>query len=90
MSVRKTPQRGSDWHPADIKAEVEKAGTSLRKLSVANGYNPHALKDVLRRSWPKGEEIVAGAIGRTPQEIWPSRYAKKAKRSAGAAGRAAA
>lgn len=25
-------------------------------------------------SWPKMEELIAKAIGVTPQEIWPSRY----------------
>ncbi|WP_233358209.1 helix-turn-helix domain-containing protein [Vibrio cholerae] len=24
--------------------------------------------------WPKGERIIAEAIGMTPQEVWPSRY----------------
>ncbi len=76
----KNKHHAADMDPADIVAAVRKAGTSLRQLSVDNGYNPHALKDVLRRHWPKGEAIVAAVIGSTPAEVWPSRYQNKTGR----------
>jgi Ner family transcriptional regulator len=71
----------ADWHPADIKAELEKKGLSLSGLSVANKLAPTTLKEVLRRPWPRGEAIVAKAIGLEPAEIWPSRYAHRARRA---------
>ena len=68
----KTEQQ--DWHRADIKAALEKAGWSLRKLALAHGYSPGALRNPLNAPWPKGERIIANALGTTAQAIWPSRY----------------
>jgi len=75
-----------DWHPADIKAALEKAGWSLRRLSMYHGYYPTACAQVLRRPWPKVERIVARALGRKPRDIWPSRYdSRRPKRGIGGA-----
>lgn len=63
-----------DWHRAEIKCELEKKGISLAKLSRENGLNGDTLRNVFSRKWPKGEKIVADAIGVKPEEIWPSRY----------------
>ncbi|WP_410499670.1 helix-turn-helix domain-containing protein [Chitinibacter sp. S2-10] len=64
-----------DWHRADITAALHKRGHSMRALAIANGYSPTSLKNVMDRSWPKVERIVADAIGCEPEVIWPSRYA---------------
>ncbi|EQC1545598.1 MULTISPECIES: helix-turn-helix domain-containing protein [Klebsiella] len=67
----------SDWHRADIVAALHKQGWSLRRLSLANGYkSAGALKNALDRPWPKGERIIAAAIGLPPETIWPTRYSK--------------
>ncbi len=67
-----------DWHRADIVAAVRKAGWSLRRLAKHHGYaSPNTLTNALARHWPKGERIIAAAIGVAPEEIWPSRYADK-------------
>lgn len=63
-----------DMHRADIVASVRKAGTTIAKLSVEAGLHPRTLNNALERRYPKGELIIAQAIGKTPQEIWPSRY----------------
>ncbi len=63
-----------DWHRADIKAALETAGWTLRRLSAAHGYQPKSLALVMRHPWPAAERIVADAIGEKPQAIWPSRY----------------
>lgn len=63
-----------DMHRADIIAAVRKAGTSVSALSVKAGLRPTTLNNVFERRYPKGERIIAEAIGKTPQEIWPSRY----------------
>lgn len=76
MSEHKTPKKPTqDWHRADIVAAVRKAGWTLRKLSVASGYSDGGtLKTALDRPWPKGERLIAEAIGVNPAVIWPSRY----------------
>ncbi|WP_404991362.1 transcriptional regulator [Cupriavidus pauculus] len=63
-----------DWHRVDIKAALEKAGYSLRQLSLQHGYAPGSLKAVLDNPWPGAEQIIARALGVTAAEIWPSRY----------------
>lgn len=80
-----TPQiaKQQDWHRADIKAALEKAGWTLRKLSIARGYCPGALCNPLNMPWPKGERIIADALGTTPQVIWPSRYREDGKSKSG-------
>lgn len=65
-----------DWHRADIRAALEKSGTSLRALSVAAGLSRDTLRNALVRPWPKGERLIAGAIGVAPEVIWPSSYVK--------------
>lgn len=67
-------EKSQDWHRADIKAALEKAGWTLRKLAVANGYVAGVMCHPLNQQYPKAEAIIAKAIGVAPQVIWPSRY----------------
>ncbi|MCO6524747.1 MAG: helix-turn-helix domain-containing protein [Candidatus Schmidhempelia sp.] len=69
-------EKGQDWHRADIRDELEKRGTSLRKLSREAGLSENTLRNALDRKWPKGEKIISDAIGVSPETIWPSRYKK--------------
>lgn len=68
----------ADWHPADIGASLKKRGWSLRRLSVFHGYSPTVLENAIRRPWPKGERLIAEAIGVAPETIWPERHATRA------------
>lgn len=61
-----------DWHPADVKAALEKRGVSLRKLAQAHGYSH--IQRVLTSHWWAAEQIVAAALGVPAKKIWPSRY----------------
>ena len=65
-----TEQR--DWHPADVKAALEKRGLSLRQLAIRHGYSH--FQRVLTTHWWAAEQIVAKALDLQAQEIWPSRY----------------
>ncbi|WP_435927970.1 DNA-binding transcriptional regulator SfsB [Dryocola sp. BD613] len=64
----------TDWHPADIIAGLRKRGTSLAAESRKAGLNSATLANALTRPWPKGEYIIAQALGTEPWLIWPSRY----------------
>lgn len=66
--------KAQDWHPADIIAGIRKKGTSLAALSRDSGLAPSTLANALTRHWPKGERLIAEALGKQPEEIWPSRY----------------
>lgn len=76
MKKQTTPKKPAsrDWHPADIKAALEKAGWSLRRLSVHTGMAPTSVQKCLYQPWPRAERAVAQAIGLPPRQIWPSRY----------------
>jgi len=72
-NVKKAGQK--DWHPADIVAELRKAGYTLSKLAFEHGLKDSSgLSVAMVRSFPKGEQRIANALGKTPQEIWPTRY----------------
>ncbi|WLS79620.1 helix-turn-helix transcriptional regulator [Erwinia pyri] len=66
-----------DWHPADIIAALKKQGTTLSALSRESGLASSTLSNALRRPWPKGEQLIAAALGKQPEEIWPTRYKRK-------------
>lgn len=64
-----------DWHRADIGAALRKKGTTLAALSRSHGFASNSLQNSLVRKWPKGDKIIADAIGVNLENIWPSRYA---------------
>ncbi|ANS41651.1 MAG: helix-turn-helix transcriptional regulator [Serratia inhibens] len=64
----------NDWHHADIIAALHKKRLSLAALSRAAGLSSSTLANALVRPWPKGEWMIAEAVGVHPAEIWPSRY----------------
>lgn len=74
VSQNRTGNGSDDWHRADIIAALKKKGTSVSALSRENGLASSTLANALRFPWPKGEQIIAEAIGVTASEIWPSRY----------------
>ncbi|KQN64448.1 transcriptional regulator [Erwinia sp. E602] len=64
----------SDMHPADIVAAIKKRKSSLAALSRQAGLSSGTLANALKKPWPKGEFIIARALGVHPSVIWPSRY----------------
>jgi Ner family transcriptional regulator len=71
---KKYSAHGKDWHPADVIAALRKSGTSLRQISISQGYRPASLSAALHRPWPKAERTIAAVLGLSPHSIWPSRY----------------
>lgn len=64
-----------DWHPADIKAALHKAGRTMASLAKHHGLKGSGtLSKALRFSFPMAEKRIADALGVHPKEIWPSRY----------------
>ncbi|EJI2350995.1 helix-turn-helix domain-containing protein, partial [Salmonella enterica] len=55
-----------DWHPADIIAGLKKRGTSLAAISRRSGLASSTLANALNRRWPKGERLIADALGVAP------------------------
>ena len=64
-----------DLHPADVKAALEKAGWSFRRLAKHHGYESAWITRALYGPAPMAEGIIAEATGvEHPKEIGPSRY----------------
>ncbi|CAM3589395.1 MULTISPECIES: helix-turn-helix domain-containing protein [Rahnella] len=63
-----------DWHQADIIAGLRKKRTTLAEVSRRAGLGSSTLANALARPWPKGEMLIARALGVHPWVIWPSRY----------------
>lgn len=68
-----------DWHREEIKCAIRLKGYSFAALSRAHGLAGGTLANALTRPWPKGEQIIAHAIGIKPEQIWPTRYKMRRK-----------
>lgn len=73
---RAATPHATDWHKADIKAAIEKAGWTLRSLARRHNLTHGTLTQALRTSYPASERRIADALGVHPMVIWPSRYNK--------------
>ncbi len=69
-------QPKQDWHNADIVAGLKKAGTNMSALAKQHGLARGTLRNAMYRHCPKYEQIIAGAMGLEPKDIWASRYSK--------------
>lgn len=58
-----------DWHPADIIAGLKKRGTLLVALSRQTRLASSTLANTLNHRWPKGEGLIAEALGVAPEQI---------------------
>lgn len=78
MNTNSAALAQNDWHPADVIAALRKRNMSLRQLAIQNDYSH--IQRVLTSPWLAAEQIVAKALDRKPEEIWPSRYVNPADR----------
>jgi Ner family transcriptional regulator len=76
MKTKGNGTKPTDWHRADVISALKKKGLSLASLSRAHGLHSGSLYNALMRPWPKGERIIAQALGLNAVDIWPSRYVK--------------
>ncbi|OGB01363.1 MAG: transcriptional regulator [Burkholderiales bacterium RIFCSPHIGHO2_12_FULL_61_11] len=79
MSTKKSTSAQEDMHPADVIAALHKRGTSLRKIAIENGYSH--IQRVLTSPWLAAEQLVAKALDKKPEDLWPSRYVNPANRA---------
>ncbi len=56
------------WHSADIIAALKKRGTALAAVSRNAGLASTTLTNALNRRWPKGERLIAEALGVAPEK----------------------
>ena len=60
--------------PIDITAAVHKKGLTLVKISRDAGLSTSACGHAIKHPSRRAEEVIAKAIGKPLQAIWPDRY----------------
>lgn len=64
-----------DWSSSYIEHRLKDAGWNYAKLARHHDYASRStFRNAVMRPWPKGERLLAEAIGVPPELIWPSRY----------------
>lgn len=67
-----------DWHRADIVAALKKEGWTVASLARKEGLASSTLYSALSHShYPRGERIIANALGIPVEKIWAKRYAER-------------
>lgn len=64
----------SSWDHQGIVAEVRRRGSSLRRLSLGNGFAPSTLQASLYKRHPRANAIIADFLGTTRSRLWPAWY----------------
>lgn len=77
----KKPRNKQGWKKEYIKYRIRIQYGTLRALAKQAGVIPQYLSDTLNRPQPKGEGIIAQALGVSPAEIWPERYTEAVMRN---------
>ncbi|MGR6980844.1 helix-turn-helix domain-containing protein [Testudinibacter sp. P27/CKL/0425] len=67
-------KRSQDMSNLEIRGELMKKGLSLSQLGIDSGLAKTTLRNALDKRYPRGERIIANALGLEPADIWPSRY----------------
>jgi Ner family transcriptional regulator len=67
-------------HKADIKAAIEKAGTTLKALSLEGGLSESACRKALAVPSPRAEALIAARLNLPLHKIWPERYDERGGR----------
>jgi len=61
-------------HKADIKASIEKKGSTLAELDRLYDLPEGATRDALRRKRPEAELAIAQFLELPPSAVFPNRY----------------
>jgi Ner family transcriptional regulator len=69
--IPKKPEHRREW----IKYQLKLVGSSFAAIAEEHRVSRQAVQLVNRQRSPKWEAVIAGKIGKTPEQIWPERYA---------------
>lgn len=72
--MTKKPRNKQGWEKEYIKYRIRQQFGTFRALAKQAGVIPEYLYGTLNHPQPKGEGIIARALGVSPAEIWPERY----------------
>ena len=61
-------------HPADIKAVIEKRGTTLREIGRVHGYSSQVFVSCLHYPYRKVERLLSDYLGIPLHVLFPKRW----------------
>lgn len=79
--MNKKPRNKQGWEKEYIKYRIRQQFGTFRALAKQAGVVPDYLYHTLNQPQPKGEGIIARALGVSPAEIWPERYTEAVMRN---------
>lgn len=68
------------WHPADIRAAVQKRGSTLKAVAQQAGLNAAACRLALRDRHIGGEQAIAAFLAIPLWDLWPDRWSPAGQR----------
>ncbi|WP_291295356.1 helix-turn-helix domain-containing protein [Elioraea sp.] len=71
---------GADWGAEELRYALHKKGLSWKAVSRHAGLRGGNARKVCDLPWPRVELVVAELLEMRPEEIWPERWARRAKR----------
>ena len=75
LNVPNDPTERREW----IKFQLRIRGSSLSAVAREMGVSRHATNLALAKPYPRMERAIAAKIGIPPCQLWPERYAGKAR-----------
>ena len=75
-----TKQPDGSYHPADIKALIEKQGSTLEQISLNAGLGRSAISVAFKKPYTKGEIALATFLNIPVQYVFPTRWDIKGNR----------
>ena len=67
-------QPDGSYHPADIKAAIEKQGMTLQQLSIKYGLTPNAVSIALKKPLKGGELAISEFLNIPVHLLFPTRW----------------
>lgn len=67
-------KRREDMHWSDVKASLEKKGSSLADVASKLGLTKQSMTKVKHQPYARIESAIAKELDKDPQAIWPTRY----------------
>jgi len=66
-----------DWPAEKVRGRLVEMGVTLRDIERSAGAPMDSIRTALVRGFPKGEVLIADALGIPKEQIWPSRWEKR-------------
>lgn len=78
--MTRAPEGRSNWTRARILYELKERGIPAAALAASNGLSRSTLYAAIERPYPRVQSLIAQALERNLQDIWPLFYGDNGRR----------